>query len=747
MTTVSPPCRCIPLSWIGSKETRSAQASRILASRAWTSKRCRLGTIWLIGQPKVRKFDELPEPSLRRNVRQNCRKITSKMYTTAPIMKNSSRMIASSVFVFRLLTATTLVLGFAHCGNDGSSDVCDPVCSDTEDCVDGKCVASGTGGRSGNGSGNGPVTTSSPQRVCTNASVEKDCRPGEVCRKGFCAPDPCRKICLSAASKCEGKKCKDDETCLDGVCIAGCFPPEECLLGCSGDEVCFRGRCQDLPKCDGGCDEGLECRLDCLPCNGECEDNQRCVNDKCVADPCFDKECPSGQRCLEGSCVDFPCADLKCSGGEICRVIDGKDQCVDSCDCTGKNCADNARCELGDCGSCKRLCDPAQGKKCGDDDKCNGTCDIESCPGQGTCEKKNGKFTCECQPDCEGKNCGESDGCPGGNTCSNNTCGPGETCREVDPGSKPKEFACLCSDSCSGIDECGAKTPCGVKECPGKCSDPDDRCAKKEKDKFTCECRPQCKGKPCNAPDGCGTGGRCGSGSCGPDQRCFAKKDGTGQFECRCSKSCKGKACGEPDTCGKGSCKGTCDGEQEQCQEQSDGKFACVCKPKCSGKPCGAKDGCGGFCGNGSCDGEKRCFENTCQSPKCNPKGLCGAPDGVGGECLGKCEQPNHECKGSFNKGYNCVCVPQCQNKQCGDPNGCPGGKCSNQTCNVGKQCFKGECVEKKCDEECNACGEVCVGECQSICEQGQELCGCNDCCNADEQCFGVTCIPKKVDL
>ena len=119
-----------------------------------------------------------------------------------------------------------------------------------------------------------------------------------------------------------------------------------------------------------------------------------------------------------------------CSGsGDNCtpnnRTIckDGVVYWVDSCGNQGDKAGD---CDCGcnaDFTACKTPCDcepNCQGKECGPDG-CDGTC-LPGCSGGDTCNEQTGQ--CECAPNCTGKECG-SDGC--GSECPPG-CGSGESC-------------------------------------------------------------------------------------------------------------------------------------------------------------------------------------------------------------------------------------------------------------------------------------------------------------------------------
>ncbi len=142
-----------------------------------------------------------------------------------------------------------------------------------------------------------------------------------------------------------------------------------------------------------------------------------------------------------------------------------------------KRCEDGLRCVEAKC--CQPNC---EGKLCGDDG-CGGSCG--TCEGAATCQE--GK--CKCTPKCEGKACGD-DGCGGG--CGN--CQADQACKEGKcecAGQVCKGKCCpagqVCNKKGACCDpKCGSKT-CGPDACGGQCG----KCAEGEK----CV-KNQCKGKP-----------------------------------------------------------------------------------------------------------------------------------------------------------------------------------------------------------------------------------------------------------
>ena len=415
---------------------------------------------------------------------------------------------------------------------------------------------------------------------------------------------------------------------------------------------------------------------------------------------------PAG--CCDGSrvvwCDDVgangPVCALDCAaqGGVCSYVVDGGFfACRDSYEAPPEGVQE---------GCCQPQCD---GRSCGDVDGCGGVCarpdlpcpDGRVCAADGTC----------CPPQCEGKACGP-DGC--GLSCG--TCACGEAC---------VDGACvfvMCDGRECGFDGC-SDDPDACGACPaGQVCGGD----------FTC-CTPDCDGRACG-PDGCGGAcGYCGCGEACLGGVCVAEhcRQGAVAFECG------------TDACGL-DC-GTC-AEDSRCVDH-----AC-CTPECDGRACGP-DGCGGYCG--VCDEGSFCLAGQCgptsDVPGCSASETPGCA-GCGCEacvfaldpycqdsawdavCAVECQE---EC------GQACPCVPSCTGKACGD-DGC-GGRCGDHAgacAGEGEVCFAGACCVPDCTGR--ACGDDgCGGSCGTcwgaapVCDAaaGQcvaDVCAAMGCCVGD---------------
>ena len=159
------------------------------------------------------------------------------------------------------------LLGFDH----HDTDKCPRKCKDSECC---KCKHGNAVARKGK-----PCTTEEGEEgVCKG---KYKCKPIDKCDHGcgscgacdpetgdcYAVPENCSKEeCESCELKSNGKyKCVSD--CKEQFCFK-CFN-SECKYKCDEDEICVDGKCVG----GGGCTEDADCKNDCLECDegsGEC---------------------------------------------------------------------------------------------------------------------------------------------------------------------------------------------------------------------------------------------------------------------------------------------------------------------------------------------------------------------------------------------------------------------------------------------------------------------------------------------
>ena len=578
---------------------------------------------------------------------------------------------------------------------------------------------------------NGPLNQTEPAAtsICNgDFSCEPSDTGGNTCGLGFegCCDGNTLHICKNGSEtteSCGSAGCGWNDTIKAYACGGSGAGPANAPLACGS--VC-------VPNCDGA-----QCGSD--GCGGECglcADLEQCMDGTCIYnDPC---DGISFQGCCENNKLKY-CASSKivvqncssaCGWNANGNSGEGWYQCGYSGeDPTGSNPKSCA-------GSCQPNCD---GKQCGNDG-CGGDCgsceDSQQCVGN----------QCVCQPDCANKQCGP-DGC--GGTCG--ACNTGFNCEnnlciEQVQGCGDVTFAGVCkanvlkwcdNDEVLEFDCLTLGLVCKAKEGSNppnyNCFPPDPTCT------------PNCADKTCG-PDGCG--GVCGN--CNEEETCT-----DGQcVDATPSDPCDGvsfEGCCDDDqlnwcennkiftkNCDSGECGWDSNNQWYDCNTDGDegpaehpkvcgGEPPITCTPDCVGKTCG-DDGCGESCGQ--CADGSDCQDGQCVSvcvPDCTGK-LCG-DNGCGGQC-GLCLQ-GQECIEGVCTSTNCQ--PKCDGKQCGD-DGC-NGSCG--TCPDGESCDKfGQCAAV------NPCIPVCTNK-----ECGDDGCG-GQCgvCGKSETCTNGLCTANVVD-
>lgn len=325
----------------------------------------------------------------------------------------------------------------------------------------------------------GCVTAPLPDgTTCSDGSV---CTPIDVCQNGNCQHttlvcddgNPCTLNQCDPATGCNFQNnnpgqgggtgvtgcddtdmCNGDEACVNGACVAG-TPP-----------TCHETPVDDLDSADS-C-SGNACHHNFTVCTVataavDCEDNNPCTDDACVAatDPqangplvcrntpktngtgCNDgNACTDADTCQNGTCVRGP--DTQCSDGKFCTA--------DSCN-PATGCVHDA--VGGDC------CET--GADCNDANVCTN----DSCNGQHVCAHASISECCTTDDDCDdGEPCTQE---PAGicNTGSH-SCGAHNLLIGTQPG---------CGDACTpGQCQAGQGTSTCVLDSPVQCQDDNDIC-------------------------------------------------------------------------------------------------------------------------------------------------------------------------------------------------------------------------------------------------------------------------------
>ena len=514
---------------------------------------------------------------------------------------------------------------------------------------------------------------------------------------------------------CEGRECGDDgcggtcgecdepHECKDGYCVTTC-PPSLCEVG---DKKCKYANtsyieCLEVPGCPGvggnwsgsfPCSDGLICK-EGVGCI--------CEYGECGPDAELDEVCEGP---LLGQCDEWFCDD------GCCRI-----EAVGECCLVGKDCRDCLNMQSGETVLCpdevpegyvENLCtwDVCLQGECENTDKvANGQCDDDDTCTKDACDPLTGECVYECDWDyflcgypCWGASPSEADSmCDDGDPDTAEWCNYGGLFGpwEEDEPLNP------CEDTEYGFCMFPDLVPCGLDD---DCDDGDpasiDTCDQQTQE--CAHCVPDCEGKECG-PDGCGgTCGECDDQYLCTDDSC---DESTGKclhvFSCDDGNACTVDSC-DPDT-------GEC---EHQFISPDDG--------------------------------------NPCTEDSCDPQTGCQnlvLPDGT--PCSGEA--------GWICVNGSCVCIPDCQGKECGD-DGCMGscGDCNDDDCCTIDYCDgdNGHCWHEVCDcddgapctvdtpADCVMPGEVgCIHEPKNC--DDEDPCSWDYCHPATGQCDhkGITC-------
>lgn len=352
-------------------------------------------------------------------------------------------------------------------------------------------------------------------------------------------------------------------------------------------------------------------------------------------------------------------------GGEDATMPDAEISDVGETDAGEPDAGEDA----GDGGTCVAEC---TGAVCGDPDGCGNKCQGTCAGSQDICNPQT--FVCECQPLCVGDSCGHDDGC--GKRC--------EDCASVSQYCDTRVW--VCREKCTQY--CVDKTDCDSWCAGGNYICQNHSCV---------ACAPNCSGKFCGEPDGCG--GTCQA--CGvPSDVCVSSPS----WRC-CTPFCPEDSCGlQDDGCGK-TCEVCPDGSY--CDKSTDPWHCCV--PSCNGKTCGEPDGCGGKCVN--CSQGQYCDQSVWS---CLNK--CDQTCTLDADCDGWCGDTSHMCL--EQKCTQCSSAPA-EGTVCADSSACGCLGCiTNGLLGVDRgNCLRGCEATKICGDTAEQClclsmDPAVVGEC-----------------------------------
>ena len=358
------------------------------------------------------------------------------------------------------------------------------------------------------------------------------------------------------------------------------------------EEIVGNGRDDD---CDGKTDE---CRSET-----DCNDENGCTQDLCVAEQCQHPRWPDTTRCSDGdpctrddSCHEGVCRgspkdcsayDSQCTRGQ-CNPLTGQcepEPLPDGTPCDdGLFCSDPDSCTAGLCGGPERDCsdqDPCTRDAC---DEAAQACQHTVDPSLGTPEGPVGDASCSngSDDDCDGLTdqddtdcslCSSDADCDDGNSCTRDSCISGQCSNDPAP-----LEGTTCDDGlyCTEPDACTAGTCTGPER---DCSALDDSCHRGycNEASSACEALPKPPGTACDDGLYCTDPDSCQEGTCtGPDRDC---DDGDACTRDTCneeSDTCEhvlqplpgAEGPADEATCGNGlddDCDGLTDGDDPDC--------------------------------------------------------------------------------------------------------------------------------------------------------------------------------------
>ena len=345
--------------------------------------------------------------------------------------------------------------------------------------------------------------TSSANYMCQSgicqAFLKPECTYNTDCSdKNWCTDD----FCIAGKCKWNAKVCNDGNSCTMDSCDPQASTTQGCVYtaipGCGlpAPECSLNSQCNDNQPCtDDACVAGKcshEWQPFCCGTSADCTSNGGCLLGTCLAGSCnfFYKDCNDSNACTAdscsaGVCLHKPiqgCSPPQCSFNTDCS--DGNGCTLDLCEAgkckyvpeTGKTCNDNNACTISDICIAGAFCSGTP-KSCNDSDPC--TTD--------SCNSTNGQCVNSAVPSCVAP-CTIFTNCSDNNVCTKDSCNAGSGACENMP------ITCNDNNACTS-DSCNANTGCVYTAIPG------------------CGVVDPCAGKVCNDNNPC-TADTCSAGTC-----------------------------------------------------------------------------------------------------------------------------------------------------------------------------------------------------------------------------------------
>ena len=174
--------------------------------------------------------------------------------------------------------------------------------------------------------------------------TDVDCDDGNSCTNDVCQGGACVNTAIpGCGGPCEtAVDCDDGNNCTEDVCQGGACQNNP-IPGC-GAPICGNGVIEVGETCDdGNTNNGDGCSNTCQTEGGgcvidaQCNDNNSCTMDLCVAGACVFSAQANGSACNDGNACTTgdTCVDGACTGGAPVSCNDGLVCTIDTCDGMG----------------------------------------------------------------------------------------------------------------------------------------------------------------------------------------------------------------------------------------------------------------------------------------------------------------------------------------------------------------------------------------------------------------------------